>query len=99
MKRCDLPNRRGCITTDMVYEGRKYLVSVGPVNEEGALSKLEIFAKGAKSGSTMEGVINACCILISLALQMGVPLSYLADRLGDESFAGALVKTIEALDG
>jgi len=49
----------------------------------------EVFGDTAKSGTDMEALISDGCILISLALQHGVPLSLVAEALGENRAEGA----------
>jgi ribonucleoside-diphosphate reductase alpha chain len=47
----------------------------------------ELFVKMAKEGSTVSGLMDALGIVVSLALQHGVPLSAMAEKLKGMRFA------------
>jgi len=66
-----LPDRRGCDTRYMRVGKQEYVVTVG---HYGNGSVGEIFVSGAKAGSDMEAVMRDGAILLSLALQHGVPI-------------------------
>jgi ribonucleoside-diphosphate reductase alpha chain len=46
----------------------------------------EVFIKMAKQGSTMSGLVDTIAILISMALQYGVPVERLAEKFQDTRF-------------
>ena len=95
MTRQRLPNRRPSLTFDLGHDGRVYAVTVGYDPRDGCLR--EVFTHGAKTGSTMDGILDDACIALSLLLQHGVEPRALASsmgRLGDgispASIVGAL---------
>lgn len=52
--------------------------------DDGSLG--ELFITGTKQGSTISGLLDGVAILISLAIQYGVPLEVLAEKLGGSRF-------------
>jgi hypothetical protein len=66
-----LPDRRGCDTRYMRVGKHEYVVTVGRYGN-GVVG--EIFVAGAKVGSDMDAVMRDAAILLSLALQHGVPI-------------------------
>jgi hypothetical protein len=49
----------------------------------------EVWGDTAKSGTDMEALISDGCILMSLALQHGIPLAAIAEALGENRAEGA----------
>lgn len=62
------PNRRGGETFDIVHDGQRYAVTIGP---------LEVFVRSEKTSSALEALARDGSILISFALQYGAPLDEL----------------------
>jgi hypothetical protein len=95
-----LPQRRRCETFELKHgdQNAVYMITVG-FYEDGRIG--EVFINGAKSGSGMEGVTHDGAILLSLALQYGVPLDTIRHAIGrnlDGSAAtiiGAVIDRIE----
>lgn len=79
MSRRRLPNRRRSETFDLDFDGRTYSVAVGydPLGQA-----REIFASGAKVGSTMDVLLDDVGVTISLLLQSGVEPAALAASMG-----------------
>ena len=93
-----LPNRRRCISLDLQHDGASYNITLG-FDAAGRIR--EIFARGPKTGSTMEGLLDDVCITLSLGLQHGVDpvaLPKSMGRLGREgqraSVVGAMVDLV-----
>ncbi len=97
-----LPNRRLNVAQRVVWHGRSLHVMVG-YRDDGRPA--EVFAKGPHEGSGTATILDEVCILISLALQHGVP----ADRIGGvishrhggdpETIVGMMIKTFCDLTG
>ena len=88
MSRERLPNRRPNETADLEFGSVRYASTIGyfPDGRPG-----EVFMHGSKVGSTMDGLLDDACILVSLLLQHNVDPSQLAasmERLGDETGGG-----------
>ena len=69
--------RRG-ETTSFEIGGAEFYLTANPY-EDGRLG--EIFAKFGKEGSTIAGLMDAISILVSLAVQHGVPLETIIGKL------------------
>jgi len=69
--RKSLPNRRACHTFELEYGCVRFAVHVGAFDSGLAA---EVFVTGAKAGSDVQGMARDGAILLSLALQFGVPL-------------------------
>ncbi|MEM7047050.1 MAG: ribonucleotide reductase [Pseudomonadota bacterium] len=96
--RTRLPDRRLTITDDVAFRHQKYPISV---SHDAKGRPLEVFASAKAKGSDVDSWLVDCGILLSLALQYGVPLAALAESLGvsrpdDEpiSLLGAVVQKI-----
>jgi len=94
-----LPERRYSETFELKHGGQNsaFAVTVGRY-PDGALG--EVFITGAKSGSEMDAVTRDSAILLSLALQHGVPLDTIRHALTRErtgapsTIVGAVVDRI-----
>ena len=71
--RTPLPQRRFCETTEVRMPGQRavFAVTVGRYHD-GTIG--EVFVSGAKAGSETEAVARDGAVLLSIALQYGVPL-------------------------
>ena len=79
-----LPNRRLSVTCLM---GDQYHVSFGLDPRNGALR--EVFIKGSRIGSDMEMLLDDASVVLSLALQYGVPVDQLVHSLDTGREEGA----------
>lgn len=82
-RRRRLPNERHALTHRFSIGGHKGYVTVGTY-EDG--SPGEIFITMAKEGSVISGLMDAFATSVSLALQYGVPLQVLVDKLSHTRF-------------
>ncbi len=73
-----LPDERAAITHKFSIAGHEGYVTVG-LYEDGTPG--ELFVVMAKEGSTISGLLDAFATTVSMALQYGVPLTVLADKL------------------
>jgi ribonucleoside-diphosphate reductase alpha chain len=71
-----LPNRRPVITDVVAAGGALLTVSAGIDPASGHVR--EVFLSGAKEGSAMDAITSDAAVVISVALQHGVPLDALA---------------------
>lgn len=78
-----LPDERPSITRRFEIAGQKCYVTVG-LFEDGSLG--EIFVRIAKTGGTLSGLLDNWAITTSLALQHGVPLATLIDKMSYTRF-------------
>jgi hypothetical protein len=103
--RTPLPRRRPCVTEPLVVatrDGRepmRFEATVGFDPVTGAAR--EIFLSGAKDGSMLAAILDDASVVISVALQHGVPVAALAKSVwrGPEgSVVGAAIALVERLD-
>lgn len=73
MTRTPLPNRRAHETLRFEHWGLAYVVGLGRANNRSPIS--EVFLNCAKSGTQAETLARDSAVLLSLALQHGVPLA------------------------
>ncbi len=78
-----LPPTREALTHHFSIAGHDGYITVGKY-EDGSAG--EVFMKMAKQGSTVSGLMDSLAICMSLALQHGVPLQILADKLSHMRF-------------
>lgn len=82
-----LPMRRRCETFEIAFGGlaKSHMVSVGYYADD---KPGEIFINGGKSGEQVEAIARDGAILLSMALQFGVPLETIRHAITRDS-AGA----------
>ncbi len=90
-----LPDRRPNQTMDLLYDGTCYAVTVGFHPNTGEAR--EIFTGGARAGSSMDGILDDGCILLSLLLQHHVEPAALARSMGRLGTGGQTVSVLGAL--
>lgn len=78
--RTRLPDRRPSITREVEWGGGRWTVTVG-IDRDGR--PREVFADGAKEGSGMAAILSDACVVVSIALQAGVPVEALSHSLGE----------------
>ena len=94
MHRQELPMRRHAETIDLDYNNLRHVVTIGRY-PSGAIG--EVFINFEKSGTMAEAIARDGAVLMSLALQYGVPLENLKsavtrDARGEpSSIVGAVV--------
>jgi len=74
-----LNNRRPTITRVLETETAKYYISFGL--DLGDYNIREVFIRGSKSGSDMDILLDDASVVLSLALQYGLPLEQLLHSL------------------
>lgn len=79
-----LPSRRDNKTIKVTHKGQNYAVTFGYDPATGEVR--EIFTRGSKVGSQLDGLIDDFCILLSIALQYGIKASSLAGSMGRQGF-------------
>lgn len=79
MTRTRLPNRRQAETIVLEHGGQRFEVTIGfyPDGKPG-----EVFTHGTKAGSTMDGLLDDACVVVSRLLQHGVAPRDLASSMG-----------------
>ncbi len=75
MTRTRLPDRRRNTTREITFGGQVFTMCVGC---DDAGRPCEVFADGHRTGSTMAAFIDDACIVISIALQLGLTPAALA---------------------
>lgn len=98
MTRRRLPHRRPSITDALVHDGHVFAVTVGFDPRNGRVG--EVFAHGAKVGSTLDGILSDACIALSLLLQYGIePAAFAASmgRLGDGKSPASIIGALADL--
>ena len=80
-----LPMRRRCETFEMEFGGltKGHTVTVG-FYRDGSVG--EVFISGGKSGEQVEAIARDGAVLLSMALQFGVPLDTIKHSLTRDSF-------------
>jgi len=82
--RTPLPQRRFCETTEILIGGLEpFAVTVGRYSD-GSIG--EVFVSGAKAGSAADAIARDGAVILSIALQYGVPL---------EAFRTALTRNLD----
>lgn len=105
MTRTRLPNRRPSITQEIEFGGRRFAITAGYGIAEGPrLIPREVFADGADSGDAKEGqditnIINDVSVLVSLALQDGIPAADLAKSMGRLPSSPVMPADLDRSDG
>ena len=97
-----LPPRRYSSTMEMTHADKAFTVSIGfyPKVEGEQLRPAEVFISGPKVGSDMDALARDCAVLLSLALQYGVPLDAIQSTItrgrdgAPSTIAGAVVDTM-----
>jgi hypothetical protein len=95
-----LPARRYAEAFDLEYEGHKFRVNIGLMNEAGAPG--EIFVNAHRVDSTLDSLAGDIAILISLLLQHGATAAAIGHALrrnpngSRASLAGVLVDRVAA---
>lgn len=82
-----LPRVRPSYTVAFQVGGTHGTLTAGAHPDDGQLG--EIFLRLGKQGSTLSGLAEAFSIVTSLALQYGVPLELIVDRLRGQRFEPA----------
>jgi ribonucleoside-diphosphate reductase alpha chain len=78
-----LPRRRSGVTHAVEVNGASVFMTT---NQFGDGRPGEVFAKWGKEGSTVGGLMDAFSIMLSLALQYGVPAEVIVSKLKDLRF-------------
>jgi len=82
-----LPDTRQSLTHKFSVANFECYMTIGMYPEDGTPG--EVFLKAAKEGATMSGLLDSFAIVTSLALQYGVPLKSLTDKLSFSRFEPA----------
>ena len=90
-----LPMRRGCITFDFFAQNREHAISVTPYADG---RPAEIFISTAKRGSVPDADVHDIGVLLSFALQYGVPFADLSKSIARDGTGVPLGFIGELLD-
>lgn len=96
--RTPLPNRRTHETLRFEHWGLKYVVGLGRTHPSAPIA--EVFINCAKSGTQAETLARDSAVLLSLALQHGVPLETIGHaitRNSDGSPAGPIGALVDLM--
>lgn len=74
-----LRDRRQSFTTEIEVGGSSYTATAS-IDEDGRVR--ELFLSGAKEGSAMDAILGDAAIIISVALQHGIPIEALGRSVG-----------------
>jgi ribonucleoside-diphosphate reductase alpha chain len=81
-----LPRTRKSLTTSFQVGGAEGYMTTGQY-DDGGLG--EVFLKMSKQGSTMAGMMDAFSVIVSIALQHGVPLETMVAKFTNQRFEPA----------
>ena len=87
-QRLELPDRRGGENFDFIHRGFRYSASVRYPSDSSVVPA-EIFLNSEKIASSNDLVARDAAIVISVALQYGVPLDEMAHALGRDEDGAA----------
>ena len=99
--RLDLPNRRGGDNFEFLHKGHRYYASTRYASTT-TLVPSEVFLNSAKIDSDHDMAARDAAIMVSVALQYGVPLAELAHALGrdpDGAASSPIGKLLDILLG
>ena len=98
-----LPNRRRAETQDIAVGNMTLTASIG-LDETG--QPAEVFLSGAKDGSGMAAILDDASVVISIALQHGIPAKVMAksisrapDPMGRTSAASVIGAALDLIAG
>ena len=89
-----LPNRRPAVTRDLAIGNMLLTVTIG-FDETG--QPAEIFLSGAKDGSGMAAILDDASVVISVALQHGIPPASLAKSISRAPDAQGRISAASAI--
>ena len=101
LERLEMPGRRGGDNFDFQHKGHRYLASVRYRADQSVVPS-EVFLNSAKIDSDHDLVARDAAVVISVALQYGVPLVDLAHALGrdpDGTASSPIGKLLDILLG
>ncbi len=75
-----LPNRRPCHTEALEIAGQAFTATVG--FDPGSGRPREVFLTAGKEGSLLNAMLADAAVVISIALQHGIPAAALAKSIG-----------------
>ena len=78
--RTRLPDRRKSVVKEFSVDGHRFTAALGFAPDSGEIK--EIFLTGAKEGGGLAATLDDASVVISVALQYGVPAKALAKSVG-----------------
>ena len=95
-RRQRLPNRREQVTESIAVGNAAYEVSVGFDPES---QPKEVFLTGAKAGTDMAFILADAAVVISIALQHGVPVTLFAEAVSrvPDTFEGPATRAASVI--
>jgi hypothetical protein len=90
-----LPNRRRHETMPLVHAGQRFYLSVSRYHDG---RPAEIFLSSRHVGSPIEAIARDAAVLVSIALQFGVPIETIRGALTRDHDGGPATVIGEALD-
>ena len=100
MTRVKMPDRRIADTRELEFGSMRFSVTVGlyPDGRPG-----EVFARGGKAGSQLDGLVDDACVVVSRLLQHGEAPAILVRCLGRDgdqpaSVIGAIADVVAEID-
>lgn len=100
-ERAELPNRRRGEDFDYMHDGQRFHASVRYVSDT-SLLPVEVFVNSSKVDSFADFTMRDAAIIMSVALQYGVPLAALGHALGrnqDGSASSPIGALLDILTG
>jgi hypothetical protein len=101
MTRRPLPQRRPAETFDLRHWGQNFTVTIGTY-ADGRVG--EVFVDGAKTGADVQATASDAAVLLSLALQHGVPFETIRHAVtrspsgAPSSIMGAIIDMLPVVD-
>ncbi len=74
-RRSWLPNRRPALTQDIEVGGHRFTATIGFDEHD---RPKEVFLSGAKDGTDLAAILDDASVVLSVALQFGIPATALA---------------------
>jgi hypothetical protein len=101
MTRTALPNRRHAERITFEHDGQMFVGTLG-YRDLMSMWPSEIFLSGGKPGSSLDAMTRDFAVVVSIALQYGLPLDVMSKaitRLDDGSAAGPGGKLLDLIGG
>ena len=89
-----LPNRRNAITETLIIGNMTLTASIG-LDETGRPA--EVFLSGAKDGSGLAAILDDASVVISIALQHGIPAKALAKSISRAPDYAGVIKAASVI--
>lgn len=92
-----MKNRRHGINRRVAHGGRTFTVTINSSDgPQPGVEPFEVFySDGMREGTDLQHTVQDACIVISLALQAGVPVERLAKSMSGASVVSAIIGAME----